>query len=869
MTLEAGTMDTIDEGACSPCRRLALITNQAFTITNFRGPLVQEMARRGVRVYALAPDYDNASRAAVASLGAVPVDYTLSPNGFNPWHDLLDVLKLSTLLRRLRLDATLTCFIKPVIYGTLAARLAAVPRRFAMIEGAGYVFGQQAAPSLRRRLLRGVVSLLYKGSLCFADSVFLLNRDDRALFVEGGMVAAHKAHLVDGIGLDLEHYQVAPPVVQPLCFIMAARLLKEKGVHDFIEAARRVKRMHPEVKFILLGSTSPNPDSVSEGEVRAWMAEGVIELPGHVPDVRAWIRKASVFVLPSYYREGLPRSTQEAMAMGRPVLTTDWVGCRETVVDGVNGFMVPVRDPEALAKAMLIFVQHPWLIAKMGAASRKLAEDRFDVHRTNQVILAHIGVRKERHPFFASPHVQERLAAVLRLPPEPDQLLLTRRNLMRRLFLLLIVLSALTGSRSATATVLVRTPGGPTVSKPDLPTANAAPDVAGKTVIVVGSEPVPADFVWRGDARLVVEKGGSIVVQGGRMIAGPFETGEVRIVSAGAGITKALPTAIGLPPVSWTSRVDTVDSTTDRNFGFVSQMITGSDVPPFGALDPQADKVAGFFAGYNGAHSAAFHTVINPVLLLTPADHGVVRTDGTSVTWLSGAPFRADWLNGTITINNALYKIASVTDSRHLTLTSPAGKHAGAPYLSGGGGNVMEVDLNSYVDAETEPATGRGAAGVVIGSGGPAKSGTGLIVSASNPPANAWRNGVVVDHFSRVGIAAVNPAANTANGLSISNGSAGSSEIRGGNPVLSLTGSPANLLKITPSVDDLPRVVAYGTNMDNNVVRWSITQGGCATFSTLILTQLPVFEGNAAARAGGLVPNQLYRTAAGALMVAY
>lgn len=367
--------------------RLALIANQAFSISNFRGPLVREMVRRGATVYALAPDYDDASRAAVASLGAVPIDSSMSRTGMNPFRDVLDMLRLAIQLRNLKLDTTFAYFIKPVIYGTLAARLAGVPNRFAMIEGAGYVFTDSDKSSVNRNVLRVLVTQLYRFGLCQAQRVFMLNQDDKKLFVESGMVTAAKVQLIDGIGLDLDYYQVVSLVLPSPCFILVARLLREKGVYDYVEAARRVKAIHPKVRFLLLGSVDLNPSSITESEVHAWVTEGVVEWPGQVSDVRNWIARASVFVLPSY-REGLPRSTQEAMAMGRPVITTDVPGCRETVIGGVNGFMVPVRNPEVLAQAMLRFIEQPALITIMGAESRRMTEEKFDVHKINAEILA-------------------------------------------------------------------------------------------------------------------------------------------------------------------------------------------------------------------------------------------------------------------------------------------------------------------------------------------------------------------------------------------------------------------------------------------------------------------------------------------------
>lgn len=372
--------------------RLALISSQAFSISNFRGPLVQAMVSQGVTVYALAPDYDDASRAAVLALGAVPVGYLMSRAGMNPLRDVMGLFHLVIQLRRLKLDATLSYFIKPVIYGTLASFLAAVPKRFAMIEGAGYVFTDDEKPTWHRRILRDFVTRLYRLALGKANKVFMLNPDDRELFVKEGMVSARKVQLLDGIGLELNYFRVAGFKTQLACFILVARLIREKGIYNYIEAARKVKVIHPEARFILVGNVDLNPGSVSELEIREWVREGVIEWPGQVTDVRPWIAEANVFVLPSYYREGLPRSTQEAMAMGRPVITTDAPGCRETVEQGVNGFMVPVRDSDALAQVMLIFVKQPELITPMGAASRRMAEARFDVHKINTVILEAMGI---------------------------------------------------------------------------------------------------------------------------------------------------------------------------------------------------------------------------------------------------------------------------------------------------------------------------------------------------------------------------------------------------------------------------------------------------------------------------------------------
>lgn len=368
-----------------PPKRLALITSQAFSLANFRGTLIRTLTARGVEVLALAPDYDDDTRAAVEAFGATPVDYPGTRTGMNPLRDVADTIRLARLLRRLRVDATLAYFIKPVIYGTIAAWLVHVPRRFAMIEGLGYVFiGSTERHSPARRALRWLVTKLYRFALARAEKVFFLNDDDIAEFVGSGLVDQSRAVKLGAIGVDLSAWQPQPPVLEPITFVMTARLLREKGVNEYADAARIVKAKHPQARFILLGSLDSNPGVIAHEEAKRWVSDGLLEWPGHVP-VRPWLAQSSVYVLPSY-REGVPRSTQEAMAMARPIITTDVPGCRETVQDGVNGFLISARDPQALAAAMMRFVEKPDLIVTMGRASRAMAEEKFDARRADALL---------------------------------------------------------------------------------------------------------------------------------------------------------------------------------------------------------------------------------------------------------------------------------------------------------------------------------------------------------------------------------------------------------------------------------------------------------------------------------------------------
>jgi glycosyltransferase involved in cell wall biosynthesis len=378
--------------APKPIASFALITSMATTLPNFRGDLIGKLVASGIRVYALAPDYDDRIRQRVVELGAVPMDMALERAGMRPLRDIFDFGLLALQLKRLNPDVSFAYFAKPVIYGSLAAWIVRVPRRFAMLGGMGYVFiDSDGRERWARRVLREVVMLMYRVALSSVHRAFFQNPDDMELVLRRRLIRPSKAFRVNGTGVDLKRLQPAPAVRTPVTFLMMARLLKEKGVYEFVEAARVVRRRHGDTRFVLLGAVDANPGSLRRDEVETWVREGMIEWPGHVDDVRPWIAASSVYVLPSY-REGVPRSTQEAMAMGRPVITTNAVGCRETVRDGYNGFLVPIRDADALAKAMMKFIDDPGLIAPMGAASRQLAEERFDIDRISRTMLDVMGI---------------------------------------------------------------------------------------------------------------------------------------------------------------------------------------------------------------------------------------------------------------------------------------------------------------------------------------------------------------------------------------------------------------------------------------------------------------------------------------------
>jgi glycosyltransferase involved in cell wall biosynthesis len=371
-------------------RRVVVIGGFAPSLIRFRGDLIAAMARAGHEVIGCAPGEDPEVAKALQARGARYLPVAFDRSGINPIADLSSLLGLRRLLRELRPDVVLAYTAKAVIYGAGAAQLAGVPRVFAMITGLGYAFIE--GRELKRRILRQVTTRLYRASLAGCEAILFQNQDDLDDFRRAGIVAAGKKLIkVDGSGVDTAHFAFAPVVPEPPTFLLIARLLRDKGIVEYVEAARRLRAEHPRARFRLLGPLDPNPAGLTADLVERWHAEGVIDYLGEAKDVRPHLRDCTVYVLPSY-REGMPRTVLEAMATGRAIVTTDVPGCRATVSEGENGFLVPPRDADALAEAMRRFITRPELTIALGARSRRIAQERFDVHRVNAAMLEAMGL---------------------------------------------------------------------------------------------------------------------------------------------------------------------------------------------------------------------------------------------------------------------------------------------------------------------------------------------------------------------------------------------------------------------------------------------------------------------------------------------
>ena len=362
------------------------------SLINFRGHLLQSMAAAGHEVHAAAPGLlaDQTTASGLRAIGVTPHDVAIQRVGLNPLKDLGALASLLRLMREVGPDAVLAYTAKPVIWSMLAGALTGIPKRFALITGAGYAFG--SATSGKRALISKIARSLYRYGLACASQVFFQNRDDAALFADLRLVPkSTPTAIFAGSGIDIERFMPQPLPAEPLSFLLIARLLGDKGIREYFSAAQMVSAVHPEVRFALVGPPDESPDGISRRELDAMLSRSIVQWHGETDDVRPFIAASHVYVLPSY-REGTPRTVLEAMALGRAVITTDAPGCRETVVDGVNGFLVETQSAEAVARAMLRFIEAPELVDRMGREARRIAEERYDVRIVSRKMMDAMGL---------------------------------------------------------------------------------------------------------------------------------------------------------------------------------------------------------------------------------------------------------------------------------------------------------------------------------------------------------------------------------------------------------------------------------------------------------------------------------------------
>lgn len=365
--------------------RVLLIGSYGPSLLTFRGPLVAALVTAGHEVHVAAPDLASGVRQRLQELGAKVHDTPLDRQGTGLRADLNYFERLTTLYRTVKPDLVITYTIKPNIWGALAGKRTGT-RTVALVTGLGIVFTDTGkTENVKLLVMKSIVRRLYRLASSYNWRLVFQNRDDLADFEAAGCLRDRsKVLMMNGSGIDLAQFPPAPIPKTP-DFLMISRILGAKGVREYARAALLVKQTHPQARFRLVGFFDNGPDTIPKAEMDEWVANG-LEYLGPADDVLPHLAACRAYVLPSY-REGTPRSVLEAMATGRAILTSDAPGCRETVTDGVNGYLIAVRDVEMLALRMRQLIDDPDKAVAMGAESLRIAREKFDVNSVNERLM--------------------------------------------------------------------------------------------------------------------------------------------------------------------------------------------------------------------------------------------------------------------------------------------------------------------------------------------------------------------------------------------------------------------------------------------------------------------------------------------------
>ena len=361
--------------------KIAVLSSFTTSLFWFRVDMMKSFREAGCEVLAVGdgPEAEWAER--FAELGIRYRSVPVSRNGTNPLHDMKTLAALTRLLKEEKPDKIFAYQAKTVIYGGIAASLNGIREFYPLIAGVGSVF---LGDSPRQKLIRSILVAEYRLGLARASKVFFQNRDDLKVFTDHKILPEEKAVMLHGSGVNVEKFTPTPLPEEP-CFLCISRLIRDKGVTEYLEAARKLRRRRPEVRCVLVGPFDTNPSAIRPDQLQAYIDDGSVEYAGEQRDVQPFLRACTAYVLPSY-REGTPKTVLEAMACGRPAITTDAPGCRETVTDGVNGYLVPVKDGDAIVEAMEKLLDEPGKTAKMARTARAICEERYDVRKVNRKI---------------------------------------------------------------------------------------------------------------------------------------------------------------------------------------------------------------------------------------------------------------------------------------------------------------------------------------------------------------------------------------------------------------------------------------------------------------------------------------------------
>jgi glycosyltransferase involved in cell wall biosynthesis len=370
-------------------KKILVLSSHTKSLFWFRMDMMRSFLRHGYAVVAVGSEPKDEWQDKFQKENIRYQSIPISRNGLNPFGDLKTYHAIKKLLEVERPDKIFCYQAKTVIYGTIAAHHVGITDVYPLIAGLGSIFRGQGVKNV---IIRQIMKREYQYALRFAKKIIFQNRDDLECFVQERIVKRECTEIINGSGVDTRYF-TPTPFPEQMTFLMISRLIRDKGVFEYLEAARAVRQKNKDVRFLLVGPYDTNPSALKPEELQGYISDGSIEYLGELTDVRPAIAQSSVYVLPSYH-EGTPKTVLEAMACGRPIITTDAPGCRETVKDGVNGYLVELKNVQALIEIIMKVIDNREGLEKKGNESRKIAVEKYDVNIVNKQIEMVIGLNK-------------------------------------------------------------------------------------------------------------------------------------------------------------------------------------------------------------------------------------------------------------------------------------------------------------------------------------------------------------------------------------------------------------------------------------------------------------------------------------------
>lgn len=367
--------------------KIAVLSSHTPSLFWFRIDMMREFLNNGHTVIALGTDPEAEWQEKFKEFDIEYKQLSVERNGFNPFKDFKTLAELINFINDEKPDKIFAYQAKTVIYGSIAARLNGITEVYPLIAGLGSIF---RGSGLKNKIVGAILKMEYKVACSCSKKVFFQNNDDRSEFIRLGLIEAEKTVIINGSGVNLEKFKQAPLPEQP-AFLLIGRLIRDKGVIEYLEACKKIKKEYPQVRCMLVGPYDTNPSAIKPEELKSYIDDGIVEYFGEQNDVRQFIAQCSTYVLPSYH-EGTPKTVLEAMAMGRSIITTNAPGCRETVKNNINGYLVEVKDIKEIVEKMKYLIANPVLNLKMGKASLEIVKEKYDVKNVNQTIMNTIGL---------------------------------------------------------------------------------------------------------------------------------------------------------------------------------------------------------------------------------------------------------------------------------------------------------------------------------------------------------------------------------------------------------------------------------------------------------------------------------------------